>query len=312
MIIIGAGISGIMAEKAFLGSGFDIEMYDASKEPLKAHLAVMRLRDQESERYFGQLDRITVRKAVLWKNNLTENPTIQMNNEYSLKTRGMIDRRSLSSCGEVDRYLFREFPKSFICQYGQSLTGYKDKSFEIGNNLKQYDICISTIPMPSLLSVLGINAGIEFIYKPIYVSRMSINLDSRVYQTIYIPESQFLVYRITLDNNVIVTESLAGFPSAEEIDYLLQFFAIGSKNYDLNSGHKQVQKYGKIVDIDDAVRRSLLMMITDKFNIYSLGRFAIWKSIRVDDVIKDIEQIKRLMDISGIRREYENRLIKLY
>ena len=55
------------------------------------------------------------------------------------------------------------------------------------------------------------------------------------------------------------------------------------------------QKYGKIAPIDDAVRKQLLFRLTHEHNIYSLGRFATWRNILLDDVVDDITMIKKLL-----------------
>jgi hypothetical protein len=55
------------------------------------------------------------------------------------------------------------------------------------------------------------------------------------------------------------------------------------------------QKYGKIASIDDAVRKQLLFALTHNHTIYSLGRFATWRNILLDDVVNDIAAIKRLL-----------------
>jgi hypothetical protein len=55
------------------------------------------------------------------------------------------------------------------------------------------------------------------------------------------------------------------------------------------------QKYGKIAPIDDNLRKQLLFRLTHERNIYSLGRFATWRNILLDDVVDDIAAIKKLL-----------------
>ena len=56
------------------------------------------------------------------------------------------------------------------------------------------------------------------------------------------------------------------------------------------------QQYGKIVPIADADRKRILFALTQQNGIYSLGRFATWRNILLDDVVKDVHAIKRMMN----------------
>ena len=51
---------------------------------------------------------------------------------------------------------------------------------------------------------------------------------------------------------------------------------------------------GKIVPLPDAARKRLLFRLTHEHGIYSLGRFATWRNVLLDDVVNDIAVIKRL------------------
>jgi branched-subunit amino acid ABC-type transport system permease component len=58
--------------------------------------------------------------------------------------------------------------------------------------------------------------------------------------------------------------------------------------------HKQ--SYGKIAPIDEQFRRFVVEHLSQKHSIYSLGRFATWRNILLDDVLKDLQVIKKLMN----------------
>jgi len=68
------------------------------------------------------------------------------------------------------------------------------------------------------------------------------------------------------------------------------------------------QNIGKILPIDDSVRKYFILTLTERYNIYSLGRHAVWKPLRIDDLLKDIEQIKKLISLRERSREYESHL----
>ena len=81
-----------------------------------------------------------------------------------------------------------------------------------------------------------------------------------------------------------------------------------SEAFALNGGKPLVgietvnQKYGKIAPIDEGKRKALIGHLSTEHNIYSLGRFATWRNLLLDDVVQDIAVIKRLMNSDGYAR----------
>jgi len=71
---------------------------------------------------------------------------------------------------------------------------------------------------------------------------------------------------------------------------------------------RKKQNYGKLVSIDDDIRKAIIMELTDKYRIYSLGRFAVWKNVRTDDLISDLKRIKEMITVSAVSAKYINKL----
>ena len=44
------------------------------------------------------------------------------------------------------------------------------------------------------------------------------------------------------------------------------------------------------------VRKELIHRLSMEANVYSLGRFATWRNILLDDVVEDARRIQRMMD----------------
>lgn len=84
------------------------------------------------------------------------------------------------------------------------------------------------------------------------------------------------------------------------VDDLLRIFGIDTAHTFIDA---KVQKYGKIVNVPAARRRSLLRKLTERGGVYSLGRFATWRNVLLDDVANDIEVIRRLIDSDSYGRE---------
>ena len=55
------------------------------------------------------------------------------------------------------------------------------------------------------------------------------------------------------------------------------------------------QPGGKLNYANERKRKQLIWQLSEKFRIFSLGRYAIWKPIRSDQAVADLEVIKRLM-----------------
>ena len=55
------------------------------------------------------------------------------------------------------------------------------------------------------------------------------------------------------------------------------------------------QKFGKILPIDENLRKEFVLKLTKDYNIYSLGRFATWRQVLLDDLVKDIDVIEKFV-----------------
>jgi hypothetical protein len=79
------------------------------------------------------------------------------------------------------------------------------------------------------------------------------------------------------------------------IDEVVDFFGIDPKQFireDVNVKHQLI---GKMVPIDDHLRKEFMHHATSRYNIYSLGRFATWRPILLDDVVDDLTVIEKMM-----------------
>ena len=335
--ILGLGISGIIAKNYF---GRDSTGYERTPLIRKNNLAVMRTDDERIGQMLGiALQKIKVRKAVCWGGKLVQGkPSITAANLYSLKVNGMIGDRSIltvDSNDVVDRYLFDQSEirmPTENCLFNHTLVSVSlpDRflNFDMAPEIKEgtisdtgvdikkffsvsygYDTCISTLPMPMLLRILKISKFDHlFNSEKIYVSRITVLPKCGAYQTIYFPESRTPVYRATLEGSLLIIESIGYAPDKEDVEFVLHMFGMNRKH--IESVFSTVeQKMGKISSLDDTVRKSILLYITNHYNIYSLGRYALWKpSVKIRQTIDDVIKIKQLISIDAERRQYESKL----
>lgn len=323
IIIVGAGISGIIAAKYF--SSYAPEIYEASPSQagVDGHNAVLRIKDPKVGIILGcQLQKIKISKEIYFKGSLTKESNISINNLYSLKTTGGIYDRSISGVNAADkeRYIFDYgIHNSFgvHIKYGHRLISIDEKNKICtfvnpeGKQVKvEFDICISTVAMPIMMKILKMESDLAFESLSITVASASVTIPSEVHQTIYIPEIKFSTYRATLTGQTLIVELMGDHTHfndllTDEIKSVIKLF--GLCEHHTGQWELKKNKNNKIMSIDDDTRKSIILEMTKRFSIYQLGRFAIWKpALKIDELIGDLDKINHMIKISGIRREYES------
>lgn len=308
MIIIGGGIAGRMAAGYF--DRFSPKVYEAKKDETSNHKAIMRFRDFNIGYLLGTpLEKINVTKAIYSEGHFVE-PNPGVLNRYSRKVARGIYPRSIRFIEPAERFVTKEPFHFKSVNYGQSLIKvepYRCLFCKSGNgvsidNIVEYDVCISTIPLPVMAKAAGISMEKTKIESyPIYVTRCKIDVPSKVYQTIYFPDLSMSTYRVSLEHQDLVIESLA-----ENIDFEIPVIcsAFGLFKDNLQDVKKYIQENGKIIEIDDAIRKRVLMELTEKYHIYSIGRYATWRNITSDVLIGDLDKISSMMKMSDSARKY--------
>lgn len=294
-VIVGAGLSGLIAANVF--SSMDI--IEASSEPTESHKAVLRFRTPEVGRLVGvDFKPVTVNKGI-WciKRREFIAPNIRSANQYSTKVTGGLQDRSIWNLEQSTRYIA---PEDFYEILVNKLR------HRIHWGIKVEDIpfrgSISTIPMPAMAKiVVGDNNIPEFSFANITVKRYKIH-NCNVYQTVYIPHPDTSCYRVSITGDLLIAEYIG---EEDETFDVMEPFAIPWKSVDFHET-KTKQKYGKISPIDNTWRRAFMHKLTVDHGVYSLGRFATWRNVLLDDVVKDISVIKEMMkqDTYGLMRSF--------
>jgi hypothetical protein len=331
VLVVGAGLAGTMVAR-MLSSHSKILVVDQRKTPdTRNHWALLRFRDLEVARALGVTVReIEVEKAVYWRGSLHYTPNITMNNLYSIKAYGSIGNRSLRSIGVAKRYLPTSTPQPTDCLWGAKLVSINKKvakfAYEDGTTfLVRYGVCVSTIPMAALIDSLELITNEmpmpshAIMSEPITVMRLELgrSLMSTVNQTIYFPENRFHTYRATLEGSTLIVEAIGDESKdsiLEEYEEICSVFGLPSTLSNLTSFRKigdenfHVQPIGKINEMDDEIRRDIIYQLTDHYSIYSVGRFATWRPIRADQLVKDVQKVERMIRQGEKKTKYERRL----
>lgn len=300
MDILGAGLSGLLAACMFP----EATVYERNSEDAQIHKALLRFRTSAVGDAVGiEFRPVQVHKGI-WLDGKFEPPSIRNANLYSKKVLdGRLMDRSVWNLEPVVRYIA---PEEFPAMLREKCKGRILYNNPIEATDFRSDVAtISTLPLNFALKMaanfdpitFGLYEGeLKFERWPIRVDRYRILKRSDVYQTVYFPGEKTSVYRASITGDMVIVESI-GKPSKldQAMDTWPEAFGLYPGEYTQIDSVEQ--HYGKIEPIEnDALRKRMIFELTSKLNIYSLGRFAVWKNILQDDVLKDIFVIKKLLN----------------
>lgn len=292
MLIFGAGLAGLLAGTQFQTA----TILEAGPEGHTAHKALLRFRTSAVGDSLGiPFRRVCVRKGI-WFDGEFVPPSIEMANCYSRKVIGRFLDRSIWNIDSVERYIAPEnLIEQLIERCGKRILWQTPVNESVLRSTKvSSDCAISTIPMSAMVRLASFVTADEptFQYASIHVRRYRIpNAD--VYQTIYYPTRDSAIYRAS------ITGSLAIVEYSEHADEYPWWEAFGLYDNELEPIESSTQRFGKIAPIDDDWRRQFIFDLSQRDRIFSLGRFATWRNILLDDVLADLSVIRKLMTASA-------------
>lgn len=308
-VIIGAGLAGLIAGYAFPG----VQIIEASPAGTSPHRALLRFRSDAVSRLTGiPFRRVRVNKGI-WSRGEYCAPNPQLANLYSRKCLDMVrGDRSIWNIEPVDRWVG---PADLVEQMTDALSGRIEFDepmdfHELGRQFRNMgfaDRVISTAPISRAAAALPDGGGAvlkDLTRAPIWVRRFEVDC-ADAHQTVYFPDHNTAVYRASITGSLLIIESRAraegeGADEALEEEVRLVCSVMGlardslfDAGDDLPNG--TVQRYGKIIPLPDETRRGVLARLTMEAGIYSLGRFATWRNILLDDVVQDVDVIRRML-----------------
>lgn len=292
MIIVGAGIAGLLAAHAFP----DAHVLEAGQESQVSHKALLRFRTPAVGEAVGiEFQKVTVRKGI-YIDGVFAQPDIQLANLYARKVAGRLIDRSIWNTETVERYVA---PEDFV----ERLVARCRPRITFNSPIKEFKgftvPVISTVPLPALAEGLGYApaTGLNFHSAPICVVRHRLS-GANVHQTIYYPSPHTRLYRASITGSLLIAEFIDASHALSGVltdDYDMLCESFGIKRSDLKVLETVPQRFGKIAPIDEGERRKFIAYATREHGIYSLGRFATWRNILLDDVLHDIAVIRRLL-----------------
>jgi hypothetical protein len=293
MRIYGAGFAGLLAGTIFQNA----ELFEAGPAEQAQHRAILRFRSSAVGDAVGiEFKPVRVRKAIYFANEFVE-PDIRLANWYAAKVVGRYEDRSIWSVGTVDRWVA---PETLLEQLAERCGNrvYWNTRIKAGQ-LDSTQPTISTLPMSLMAKFVGYDhdAIPEFNSRPVYIYRFRVK-NCNLHQTIYFPAPTTHLYRASIVGDLLICECT----TAEALPYSDILTAFGFHAHDIAHIDTTEQKYGKISPIDPVWRKQFMFELTQRYNIFSLGRFGTWRNILLDDVLKDIAVIRRLMNSPSYER----------
>jgi hypothetical protein len=298
-MIVGAGLAGLIAAHMFPR----MDVCEAGP-PVAQHQALLRFRSEKVSHVTGiPFRRVRVHKGI-WVEGAFTAPNIRLANMYSMKCLGsLIGDRSIWNIEPVDRFIApNNFYEQMVDHVGHRIAWSTRSDFETDAHF-----WISTAPLNVTLKIVGIEPKEDFKRSPITVKKYHIP-GADVFQTIYFPSQQHNLYRASMTGDTLICEfiNLPIDGGDWEIELALAFGFIYptvsiDAQYDLISESRQ--HYGKIAPIDDSTRKAYIATLTNDHNIFSLGRFATWRNLLLDDVVDDVAVVRRLMTSTTYERK---------
>jgi hypothetical protein len=139
----------------------------------------------------------------------------------------------------------------------------------------------------------------EFKRRNVHVFKFRVaNCD--VFQTLYFPYGN-LFYRATLTGEELLLESAEeDFPLVFDASFHEVLRGFGLQRSDVERISEHNQSLGKIEPLPAERRKALLLALSVEHGIFSLGRYACWRNLLLDDVFEDYFRVKRLMELDSV------------
>lgn len=291
MKIYGAGLAGLLAACAFQ----DAQVFEAGARGIKRHKALLRFRSAAVGDAVGiEFRRARVRKGI-WHDGRFVQPDIRLANWYARKVVGHMADRSIWNLEFEDRWIAPvEFQEMLVSRCERRIT--YNYEITLPDIRRLNEPAISTIPIKVLHNLLlaEVPRGLARFPEqrpptPITVERYLVP-GADVHQTIYFPDPKLNLYRASIVGDILIVESVGDKDAQRPL-----YDAFGMTRGIGEFIDETKQPLGKISPIDEAWRKQFILWASQQHGIYSLGRFATWRNILLDDVLHDISVIRKLI-----------------
>lgn len=265
-------------------------IFEANRELGEGHQALLRFRSGQ----IGQLTgipfiKVTVQKAI-WSDGTFHQPNPRLINLYARKVIGTPQQRSIHNIEPQVRWIAPDnFHHQMISQLGPRI----QLGMEVSHldQLKGMGPIISTLPLFYTAKLAGVELKTHLHHDSIQVTRYTLP-GADVYQTIYFPDRSTNVYRASISKDILIIEAMGPASAADKTEVVQAF---GLEGMAFEKGPVTTQRLGKIIPLPERERKDLLYHLSTEHNIWSLGRYACWRNVVLDDVLNDVFKIRQMI-----------------
>lgn len=305
--IIGAGMAGLLAAN-MLKQKHDVTIYEKQNALPNNHSAILRFRSSIVGDVLGiPFQKVTMVKASApWRNPIadslayTDKCTGILRSDRSMPTNPVTEERYIAPPDLISR-----MAKNMIFRFGEEIQA---EELRLNGSLRNYAPIISTMPMPALMKLLEYehSPSVQFNYtRGVNIRATISNCDA--YVSLYIPDPFVEFSRISLSGNEMIVEVQDPYATylddaSDEHGHLRErteaaAYHLGIAPERIHNIYASKQKYSKILPINDDVRKDFIYWATDKFHVFSLGRYATWRPrLLLDDLVNDVRKISSWID----------------
>lgn len=311
--IAGAGLAGLITACFFKKA----PVFEAGPRAPQ-HRALLRFRGEEVSKITGiPFKAVKVDKAVVYGNSMYQGTCpLNLANMYSHKVTGRYVGRSIMKLESGVRFIAPDdFYDRLIEEVGEERINFNtpiNDAFKFSGDQRSRPTIISTIPMQVMIKLLNMESdnqlSFAFVRQPIVVHRFKVMTPCDIYQTIYFPSDDLRTYRASITGDTVIIETIANHADSHymavdtELAYIVKQFGIHPNQCDLDSVEVVDQKYGKIVDMPKDMRQAVLYDMTVNHDVFSIGRFATWRNLLLDDVADDLKKMDSLIHATDYNR----------
>lgn len=286
IIVVGAGLSGLIAAEALSANGFDYEIFETKKE--------IEFNPTENAYYLHsdniqKILPISLKKVKVYKyfydwtdgryiNKIT--PKILF--DYTQRDHGLMTDSSIEECGkELFGYIpqFTDGIHKILYNRHRHKINF-DYTFDPFVNIDQVKINTSSLSFNLKFEISDVHRYT--------LENMNLN-------NIIIIHSNCIFKRAILKNNTIYIEELESDALADLVINRITGCNIQSINIEKTRKIFQVKKFKPINEVE---RKNILFNLTKNYNIYSLGRYATQSYKRIDHVVEDALDIVKMIRFS--------------
>ncbi len=298
MRIIGAGMSGLLAAHYF--RHLCPVVLEKQKSLPNNHQALLRFRTSAVSDLTGiPFKKVKVQKMAILDGAEYQKPSLLINNLYSRKVSGQTNARSIGNLDDCERYIA---PGDFINKLSKGIDIKYNTFVDFVNNPS--NLTISTMPVAALANALGYKDLPELKTKEIWTVKFDLWNNVDVYQTIYYPSHMLPLYRLSITGKTVIAEfceSPDELSDEKIITELSKFIEshFGIPCHEAIEIKRSYQKFGKLIECDTEEVKKFIGWATREHNVYSLGRWGCHRQLLMDDVVKDIKQVDKLIRSNG-------------